>query len=48
MGKALWEKFSREELESFVKESESFRSLAGKIGYSIGKSHGYPIESLKK
>ena len=48
MGKALWEKFSKEDLESFIKESESFRGLAGKIGYNIEKSHGYPIESLKR
>ena len=29
-----WEKFTREEIEQFVKESRSYRQLATKIGYS--------------
>jgi len=29
-----WEKFSKEDLEQFVKESYSFRQLGQKCGYS--------------
>ena len=48
MSKALWEKYSKEELELFVKESKSFRSLAEKIGYNVQKSKNYSINSLKR
>ena len=33
--KALWKNFSKEELQKFVEESISFRSLAQKIGYHV-------------
>lgn len=39
--KALWKNFSKEELQKFVEESISFRSLAQKIGYHVdrGSTH---------
>lgn len=41
MRTALWRKFSKEELQKFVEESISFRSLAQKIGYHVdrGSTH---------
>ena len=41
---AKWRKFSKEEIEQFVKESRSFRELAGKCGYS--KDGGSSIHSM--
>ena len=41
MRTALWKNFSKEELQKFVEESISFRSLAQKIGYHVdrGSTH---------
>ena len=35
MGKAKWREFTTEEIESYVKESYSFATLASKLGYCI-------------
>ena len=40
-----WEKFSREEIEQFVKESKSNREVARKIGY--GQDGGGTMKTLK-
>ena len=44
--KAKWRNFSKEELQQFVKESISFRELAGKLGYA--RDGGGTITSLHK
>lgn len=43
---AKWRKYPKETLETFVKESKSFRELASKIGYS--KDGGGTMKSLHK
>ena len=45
-----WEKFSKEEIEQFVKESYSYRQLAGKCGYSLvgGSSMKAVVEMVKE
>ena len=43
---AKWRKFSVEELSEMVKNSKSYRELAGKIGYA--RDGGGTITSLKK
>lgn len=35
-----WEKFSKEEIEQFVKDSTSYAQLARKIGYDVKSSNG--------
>ena len=35
-----WEKFSKEELEGFVRESYSYAELAEKLGYSSKSGSG--------
>lgn len=42
---AKWKKFTRDQLEEFVKDSRSYRELATKIGYSINGGGG--IQTVK-
>lgn len=39
MKQAKWRKFTRQEIEQFVSESNSIASLAEKLGYSKNVDH---------
>lgn len=42
----IWERFTRQEIEQFVKESNSYAQLAEKCGYQ--KKSGSAVSSIKK
>ena len=42
MSKAKWRKFSRQEIEQYVKESRSYMALASKLGYNIESGSWMP------
>ena len=41
-----WERFTRQEIEQFVKESSSYAQLAKKCGY--GEKSGSSISAIKE
>lgn len=45
MSKAKWRKFTRQEIEQYVKESSSLASLAKKLGYNV--NHGSYSVTMK-
>ena len=45
MNKNLWQKYDRETLETIIKDSESYREVAQKLGYSLGGSY---VQSIKQ